>query len=89
MTNTLEEMYPEAAPYIEQAVAEHGEAWVLENYYQKLYPLAQIMAMPEKEGLPFYDADRHETMTKSEQVEMYQAWAEYRGNLRNASKQTE
>jgi hypothetical protein len=39
MTDTLEEAYPEAAPYIEQAVAEHGQAGVLENYYQRLYPL--------------------------------------------------
>ena len=32
MTETLADEYPEAAPYIQQAVDEHGEDWVLENY---------------------------------------------------------
>ncbi|WP_302081089.1 hypothetical protein [Salinibaculum rarum] len=39
MTNNLEEEYPEGVEYIRQAVAEHGEAWVLENYHEQLYPL--------------------------------------------------
>ena len=37
MTDTLEtlaEEYPEATPYIQQAVDEHGEEWVLEHYYE-------------------------------------------------------
>ena len=86
MTKPLEEAYPEAAPYIKQAVNEHSEAWVPENYYQKLYPLGQVMAMPKKEELPFYDPDEHETMTDAELTEMYQAWAAYRENLRTASE---
>jgi len=89
MTDTLKEAYPEAAPYIKQAVDERGEAWVLENYYQKLYPLGQVMQMPDKEELPFYDPDEHETMTEAECAEMYQAWAAYRENLRNASERTD
>ncbi|WP_411966974.1 hypothetical protein [Haloferax sp. YSSS75] len=89
MTNTLEDTYPEAAPYIEDAVAEHGEAWVLEHYYEKLYPLSVVVAMPEKEELPFYDDAVHDTLTKSEQTEMYQAWSEYRENLRKNTQSTE
>lgn len=86
MTTTLEDEYPEGAQYIQEAVATHGEAWVLENYYEQLYPLGVLMKMPEKEELPFYDEDEHETMTEEERVEMYQAWAEYRDNLRTGTK---
>ncbi|WP_178915123.1 hypothetical protein [Natronomonas gomsonensis] len=89
MTETLEtlaEEYPEATPYIQRAVDEHGEEWVLEYYYEQLYPLGRVMAMPEKDELPFYDADEHDTMTKEERVEMYQALAAYRENLRTGTK---
>lgn len=74
------------APYIQRAVDEHGEDWVLEHYYEQLYPLGQLMAMPEKHELPFYDADEHDTMTEDERIEMYQALAEYRENLRTGTK---
>jgi hypothetical protein len=76
MTETLADEYPETAPYIQEAVDEHGKDWVLEYYYEQLYPLGQVMKMPEKNELPFYDPDEHDTMTEEEQVEMYQAWAE-------------
>lgn len=89
MTDTLEEEYPEAAPYIRDAVADHGEEWVLEHYYEQLYPLARIMAMPDKEELPFYDAAEHDTMTEQERVEMSEAWAEYRENLRTGTRPSE
>ena len=82
MTTSLADEYPEAAPYIQKAVDEHGEDWVLENYYERLYPLGQVMAMPEKEELPFYDPDEHDTMSEAERVEMYDAWSAYRENLR-------
>lgn len=49
MTESLAEDYPEAAPSIQEAVAEHGEEWVLEHYYEELYPLAHLMDMPEKD----------------------------------------
>ena len=55
MTESLAEDYPEAAPYIQEAVAEHGEDWVLEHYYEELYPLGRLMDMPEKDELRFYD----------------------------------
>jgi len=45
-----------------------------------------VMAMPEKEELPFFDPDTDETMSKNEQIEMYEAWAEYRENLRTGTK---
>ena len=86
MIDSLADEYPEAASYIQKAVDEHGEDWVLENYYEQLYPLGQVMAMPEKEELPFYDAGKHDAMTEAERVEMYQAWAEYRENLRTGTK---
>jgi len=89
MTDSLMEDYPEAAPYIQQAIEEHGEEWVLEHYYEQLYPLGQVMAIPDKDELPFYDADEHDTMTEYEKVEMYQAWAEYRENLRTGTKPDE
>jgi hypothetical protein len=86
MSNFLADEYPEAAPYIEDAVETHGEEWVLENYYIELYPLAQLMSMPDKEELPFFDPNTDETLTDDEQVEMYTAWAEYRENLRTGTK---
>lgn len=89
MTESFVDEYPEAAPYIQQAVDEHGEEWVLENYYQQLYPLGQLLEMPQKEELPFYDPDEHDTMSEEERIEMYDAWAEYRENLRTGTKPDE
>jgi len=86
MTETLADEYPEAAPYIQKSVDEHGEDWVLEHYYEQLYPLGQVMEIPEKDELPFYDPDEHDTMTEKERIEMYQTWAEYRENLRTGTK---
>ncbi|QSG02943.1 hypothetical protein [Natranaeroarchaeum sulfidigenes] len=89
MSKSFADEYPEAAPYIQKAVDEHSEDWVLEHYYEQLYPLGQLMAMPEKEELPFYDEDEHDAMTEDERVEMYQARAEYRENLRTGTKPDE
>lgn len=89
MTDSLAEDYPEAAPYIQQAVEEHSEEWVLEHYYKQLCPLGRVMAMPDKDEIPFYDPDKHDTMTEDEKVEMYQAWADYRENLRTGTKPDE
>jgi hypothetical protein len=86
MTEALAEEYPEAAPYIQQAVEEHSEDWVLEHYYEELYPLSRLMAMPDKDELPFYDKAEQDAMTEDERVEMYQAWAAYRENLRTGTK---
>ncbi len=71
-----------AAPYIQEAVEEHGEERVMEHYYGHLYPLGQLMEMPDKDEFPFYDPDKHDTMAEAELVEMYQARADYRENLR-------
>jgi len=86
MTDTLAEEYPEGAQYIRDAVAEHGEEWVLDHYYEKLYPLGVLMDMPEKDELPFYDETEDDTLTEAERVEMYRAWGEYRENLRTGTK---
>lgn len=86
MTEDLEEAYPEAAPYIQEAVEEHGEAWVLDNYYTELYPLAQLMAMPRKEELPFFDEDTHDAPDDEELQEMYRLRKQYIQNLKAASK---
>lgn len=59
---------------------------MLEHYYQELYPLGRLMAMPEKNELLFYDEDEHNMMTEEKRVEMYQAWAEYRENLRTGTE---
>ncbi len=78
MSDKLTENYPEAAEYIWKTVDEHGEDWVLEHYYQQLYPLGILLDMPKKDELPFFDPEINETMSKEEVTEMYQAWAEYR-----------
>ena len=89
MTDELTKNYPEAAEYIWKAVDENGEEWVLDHYYQQLYPLGRLMDMPQKDELPFFDPEIHETMSKEEVTEMYQARAEYRENLRSGKKPNE
>jgi len=86
MTDELAQEFPEAAEYIQRAVDEHGEDWVLENYYAELYPLGVIMNVPETENLPFYDDDRHESRSEAELIETYNAWGTYRENLKAASE---
>ena len=86
MTDTLSADYPEAAPIIYRALEEHGAAWVLENYYTKIYPLGVIMDVPPKAELPFYDEERDDTLDDAEVTEMYTAWAAYHDNLRSASE---
>jgi len=89
MTEALVDEYPEAASYILQTLDEHGEDWVLKHYYEQFYPLARLMAMPEKDKLPFHDEDDHDTMAEDERVKMYEVWAAYRENLRTGTKPNE
>ena len=89
MADELTENYPEAAEYIWKAVDEHGEEWVLDHYYQQLYPLGRLIDMPEKDELPFFDPEIDEMISKEEVTEMYQARAEYRENLRGGKKPNE
>lgn len=86
MTDELTETYPEAAPYIQQAVDEHGEDWVVENYYPKIAQLGVVMDIPDVEELPFFDENKHDVMSKEEKVEMAKAFREYRENLRTGTK---
>lgn len=51
MTEPLADDYPETAPYIQRAVDEHGEDWMVEHYYEHLYPLARVMAIPERTNM--------------------------------------
>ncbi|MUV58198.1 hypothetical protein SAMN04487947_0697 [Halogeometricum rufum] len=87
MTDDLRADYPEAAEYIEQAVTAHGEEWVLENYYQQISQLGVVMDVPEKEELPFFDADEHDTMSDEEVRKMGEALSQYRQNLIAASRE--
>lgn len=78
--------YPTMAKYIYEAVDEHGEEWVLDNYYTKFYPAGVVLQVPDKDELPFFDEVKHETLTGEEKTEMYSAWNEYRENLRTGTK---
>lgn len=84
MTDDLRDDYPEAAEIILDAVEEHGEVYVLEHWYPEFSQLGVLMDVPEKEELPFYDDDKHETMSKDERIEMAGMLSQYRENLRNA-----
>lgn len=85
-TDSLAEEYPEAAPYIGRAVAEHGEEWVLDHYYPKLSQLGVVMAVPEKEELPFFDPEEHEAMGERERREAAEALRAYRENLKSGTR---
>jgi len=82
MTDDLTETYPEAAPYIREAV----EDWVVENYHPKFAQLGVVMDIPAIEELPFYDAEQHDVPTEAERTEMARAYGEYLDNLRRGHK---
>lgn len=73
MTDPFTEQYPDAAPYIWGAVAEHGEDWVIEHSHPEIAQLGVGMDLPDGEDLPFYDPDVHETVTAAEQRDDYEA----------------
>ena len=86
MDGSLEENYPEAAPYIREAVEEHGEEWVIENYFPQIASLGVVMAIPSIEELPFFDEEKHEAPTEEEMRERAEAYRAYRENLRTGTK---
>jgi hypothetical protein len=86
MDDDFEEEYPEATPHIRRAVEEHGEEWVIENYFPEIASLGVIMNIPPVEELPFYSEEEHHTPTEQEQRERAEAYREYRENLRDNSK---
>lgn len=86
MVDDLAEAYPEAAPFIEEAVEEHSEDWVIENYHPKISQLGVLMDVPDVEELPFYDPDRHDVLSEEERIEQAEALGEYRENLRKGHK---
>lgn len=86
MPDELAEEYPEATPYIRDAVKAHGEDWVIENYYPEISQLGVVMTVPAVEELPFYDEDEHGVMRPEERAEMANALSQYRENLRTGTK---
>lgn len=66
MYDELEEEYPEAAPYILDATEEHGEEWVIENYFPKVTQLGVVMEIPSVEELPFFDEETHHKPSQEE-----------------------
>jgi hypothetical protein len=86
MGSKLEEKYPEAAPYIREAVEEHGEEWVIENYFPQIASLGVVMDIPSIEELPFFDEEKHEVPTEKEMRERAEAYRAYRENLRTGTK---
>lgn len=86
MGDKLAEEYPEAAPFIRGAVEEHGEDWVIKNYYPKISSLGVLLDVPEVEELPFYDEEKHDVMSEKERIEMAEAISKYRENLRTGNK---
>jgi len=61
----LRESYPRATSYIEEAVDDHDEKWVLNNY-TKVMQLGVMMSVPDKEELRFFDPAKHEAMSEDE-----------------------
>lgn len=86
MVEDLEEEYPEAAPYILEAVEEHGEDWVIENYFPKISQLGAVMSVPSVEELPFYDEERHDILSEEERQKRAEAYGAYLKNLRTGHK---
>ena len=85
MIDDLEKEYPEAAPYILDAVEEHGEEWVIENYFPKIAQLGVVMDIPSVEELPFYDDEIHDVRGE-EQRKHAEALGAYLKNLRTGYK---
>ncbi len=86
MIEDLEEEYPEAAPYILKAIEEHGEEWVIENYFPKIVQLGVVMDIPPVEELPFYDEETHNIPSEEEQRIQAEAYGAYLENLRTGHK---
>lgn len=84
MSDDWKEEYPEAAPYIQEAIEAHGEDWVMENYFWKISQLGVVMSIPEPVELPFYDAGKHDLPTDAEKREAAAALREQ--NLRTGTK---
>lgn len=86
MTDDFRAEFPEAAEYIMEAVEENGEEWVLDNYYSQFYPLGVMMEIPDKEELPFFDEEQHDTLEKEELIKMAEMRRAYIKNLQSAGQ---
>jgi hypothetical protein len=86
MWSELAEEYPEATPYIREAVRDHGEEWVIKHYFPEIASLGVLMDIPSVEELPFYDEQAHDVLTEQAKRERAEAYRAYRANLRNDTK---
>lgn len=64
MDRSFGEDYPEAAPYIREAVEEHGEEWVIENYVPGIVSSGVVMDIPRTDELPFFDETKYGAPTE-------------------------
>jgi hypothetical protein len=85
MLEELEADYPDAAQYIQQAIEDPGEQWILDNYHNQIKPLDRFMPVPDIEELPFYDDN--ETLDHEGRVEHAEMLRKYRENLRNGGQE--
>ncbi|WP_321166911.1 hypothetical protein [Halohasta litchfieldiae] len=88
MDDDLVAAYPAAADYIWDAVEEHGEEWVRENYYTQIHPLGSSCLSRARRNSSS-SMWTHETMSQADLTEIYEAWGQYRENLRIGTKSTE
>ena len=86
MYDGLEEEDPEAAPSVREAVREHGEKWVIENYFPEIASPGVMMDVSPVEELPFVDDEEHDVLTEQERRERAEAYREYRENLRSGNE---
>lgn len=86
MVDDLDTEYPEAAPYIRQAIDEHSEQWVIENYHPEITQLGVLMDIPAVEELPFYGDHDYDELSEQEKRERADAYRAYRENLRTGTK---
>jgi hypothetical protein len=86
MDDDFETEYPEAAPHIRRAVEEHGEEWVIENYFPEIAGLGVVMRIPSVEELPFYDETERDAPTEQERRDRASAYRAYREHLRTDTK---
>lgn len=92
----LYEQYPELyhespaiAMHVYRNIEQHSKAWVLENWYTEFLIVGVLIDIPEKEELPFFDPEEHESWSDEQKAEMARAYSEYRQNLKDASSETE
>lgn len=85
----LYDEYPEVAPYIYEKINQHSEEWVLENWYTEFLAASVVVSLPDKDELPFFDPEEHESWSDEKKAEFARGLSEYRENLKEASRTDE